>query len=125
MKIRWSSPQQVSRGHLWQNVEMQDIEQFKLSASTWLNNIVITILKRKIECSRVTISLTSKCKIAREIATLGLSGKDFYVLIQARLSFNNVVVQLIKRDLTYPSFIFESKNLKQEVCDPAKNKNLQ
>ena len=32
MKMRWSSPWQISRGHLWQQVEIKRKEQFKLSA---------------------------------------------------------------------------------------------
>lgn len=32
MKMRWSSPWQIRRGHLWQQVEIKRKEQFKLSA---------------------------------------------------------------------------------------------
>ena len=47
----------------------------------------------------------------------------FYVFIQTRPSFENLVGKIRESDLTYLSFIFENKNLKQEVYDRAKNKN--
>ena len=66
--------------------------------------------------SKVTISVTSKCKIAWDIIKLGLSGKPVYVFIVARPYLDNLVLNSEKVTLLTLVLFLKCKNLKQKVC---------